>query len=181
MPTTKSLLREYFEQLAGLPCWNVKAEYGSWLSLNFGTPHLETREGNPDAKIGSLKRRAVFVTGEFRVWVEMGAWEILENGKRIYHSDQSRAYLRRAASRLDSQKISVVALLGDEKTTVFSFDQGSQLHVRSVETADADEGQWHVYCHGNCLTLLANWTLEYGPSKGTKRRQITANAAIYAA
>ena len=140
MPTTKFLLREYFGPLAGLPCWNVKAEYGSRLSFNFGTPHLETREGNPDAKISSLKRRAVFVTGEFRLWVEMGAWEILENGKRIYHSDQSRAYLRRAASQL-----------------------------------------WHVYCHENCLTLLANWTLEYGPSKRTKPREIMASAAIYAA
>lgn len=33
-----------FRPLYGLPCWNVRPGQGSFLTLEFGTPHLEIIE-----------------------------------------------------------------------------------------------------------------------------------------
>src|ERR1700730_15266743 len=51
-----------FKMLYGKPCWNVKPGYGSFLTLEFGKPHLqihEPRKPRPDASltVGSLLSR----------------------------------------------------------------------------------------------------------------------------
>ena len=129
----------------------------------------------------SLKRRRVFVVGEFLLWVEMGAWELFEGGKRLFHSEQPRSYLRRAAARLDSQQLSLVELTCNPVSTVFIFDHGSRLHVRPTEEAAPDEPLWHIYAQGKCLSLLSNGTLEHGASENRKPRHTIARATVYAA
>lgn len=181
MATAGALIREYFGPLRRLPCWHVTAEYGSWLSLRFGRPRLDVREGNPKAKSERLRRRNVFVEGDFLLWVEMGAWDLLENGKRSFHSEQPRSYLRRAAASLESQKIVGVELDANPTSTVLTFDFGSSLHIRPTDDAEPDEALWHLYSRKRCLTLLANGNLEHGLSANRKPRRATATALTYAA
>jgi hypothetical protein len=180
MTTANALVREYFGPLDGLPCWHVTAEYGSWLSFRFGQPHLDVREGAPESKTKRLKRRRVFVEGTFLLWVEMGAWEILEDGKRLFHSEQSRRYLRRAAAHLEAQKVQQVTLVANPISTVFSFDFGSELRIRPTEDAESDEPLWHLYTQKRCLSLLASGTLEHGLSANSKPRRIAARSTVYA-
>lgn len=158
----QELLGHYFSPLNELPCWNATAEYGSWIRLQFGAPHLNIREGNPASTISSMKRRAVFVAGDFELWIEMGAWEMFENGKRVFHSEQPRNQLRRAAGRLNGQKLLKVELVVHPMATVFSFDEGSQLKVCATTDAKPDEPLWHVYSASNFLSLLASGTCEHG-------------------
>ena len=181
MATTRALLREYFAPLATVPCWNATAEFGSWLSFRFGEPHLEIREGNPDSKLKSLRRRAVFVEGEFFLWVEMGAWQLFESGKLLFHSEQARKYLRRAAGHLDSQKLSRVELATDPTRTVFAFENGSELRVCPTMDSEPDEPLWHVYGAGKCLSLLADGTFEHGASQSQRPHRTTARAAVHVA
>ena len=177
MTNTSSLLSGYLKPLEGLPCWNATAEYGSWLSLSFGLPHLVVREGNPKSQVKSYRRRAVFVEGEFLLWVQTGAWEILAKGKRIFHSGQSRERLRVAAARLDSQKLLRIELNVDPLCTIFTFELGSQLHTFPDEASQSDETLWSMHALGNCLSLLANGTLEYGSDRSKKPRRTTVRAA----
>lgn len=179
MATTSSLFREYFGQLKGLPCWGASAEFGTWLSLNFGRPHIRVREGNPKAESERQRRRHVYVNGDFLLWFEMGEWEYFENGKRRFHSGQSRAYLRRAAARLQSQCVARVQLVAQPAEMVFDFDLGGQLRVRPTSDAEQDDPLWHLYAHDRCLTLLANGTLEHGASN-LKPAKIKAHPAVYA-
>jgi hypothetical protein len=145
MATPSSLLREYFSPLKGPLSWDATAELGTWLSLRFGQPRLTVREARPEAVSRLLRRRRVFLEGGFLLWIEMGQWELLEKGRRLFHSGQSRRSLRRAAARLEAQRISRVEITADPVGTVFSFDLGSQLHVRPTEDAEADEALWHLY------------------------------------
>src|SRR5215213_4517459 len=178
MATPSSLLREYFGPLQGLLSWHGTAEFGTWLSLSFGQPRLTVREGKPQAVSKLLRRRRIFVEGDFLLWIEMGAWELFEDGRRLFHSGQSRRSLRRAAARLEAQRITRVEITADPVGTVFSFDLGSQLHVRPTEDAEPDEGLWHLYSSDRCLSLLANGTLTHGPLTD-KPRSTAARAVIY--
>ena len=175
MVTADSIVRDYFKPLWQLPCWHVTAEYGTWLSFRFGEPHLSVREGNPEAKARSLQRRAVHVEGEFLLWVEMGAWTILEAGRRVYHSGQTRPSLRRAAARLDSQKIERVDVQAKPLATIFSFDEGSRLRVYPAKDCDPDDPLWHLYGRSRCLTLLANGSLQYGSEKREPRHILVSS------
>ena len=181
MTATSSLLRKYFEPLKNLPCWDVTAEYGSWLSLHFGQPHLKIRERDSESKLKSMRRRAVFVESEFLLWVEMGAWDLFDEGKRAFHSEQSRGYLRRAAARLDAQQISRVELMADTVSTVWTFDLGGQLIVRPTESAKPDEPLWHIYGKDRCLSLLANGVLEHGSLDRNCAYRTTVRDAVYVA
>lgn len=180
MASTRSLLREYFGPLANQPCWNASAAYGSWLSLNFGPPRLDVREGNPASSVQRLRRRSVLVKGEFLLWIDMGAWDLYEEGIRLFHSEQARACLRRAAGRLDAQKLVSVAVRTSPVRTIFTFDLGSQLHVRSSETAEPDEPLWHLYSHDNCLSLLAAGTLQHGAANASQPKQTSARSSAHA-
>jgi hypothetical protein len=182
MPGSQSVLREYFRPVAALPCWHVTAEYGSWLSLRFGSPHLEIREGIPEARLKAMRSRAVSIEGDFLLWIELGAWELLQDGKSAFHSEQTRSYLRRAAARLDGQKLTQVKISDGVPETVFTFDFGSTLVVHPTHAAESADPLWHLYSDSRCLSLLASGELEYGPTRrAASRKAIHAGNISYAA
>ena len=39
-----SIINDIFQPLYGKPCWQVKQGYGSFLTFEFGEPHLHIRE-----------------------------------------------------------------------------------------------------------------------------------------
>jgi hypothetical protein len=177
--STTSLFRDYFGQLEGLPCWETSTEFGTWISLRFGNPTIRIREGNPDGETERQRRRRVYVEGEFLLWFEMGQWEFFENNKLKFHSGQSRAYLRRAANRLQSQCLASVEFLPDNTESKFEFDLGARLIVRPTADAEDDDSMWHLYTRDRCLTMLANGTLEHGPSRAKRRSRLKAKLASY--
>jgi hypothetical protein len=177
---TLSLFVDYFGQMSGLPCWDSSSEFGTWLSLRFGQPKVKVREGNPAGETERQRRRSVFVDGDFLLWFEMGKWEYFENGKRMYHSGQSRGYLRRVAVRLQSQCLSAVEVLELPSTVRFYFDMGGCVVVRATDDAEPDDPLWHIYAFERCLTLRANGTLEHGPSRNKKRSKVKAKICSYA-
>jgi hypothetical protein len=64
------IFHRVFREIYGKPCWNVRPGYGSFLTLEFGKPHLDVREPAAASKDDSLRvqrllaRRSVFVHGE---------------------------------------------------------------------------------------------------------------------
>jgi hypothetical protein len=177
--TTRSLFSDYFGAMGGLPCWGASSEFGTWLSLRYGQPKVKIREGNPAGKTERQRRRRVMIDGDFLLWFEMGEWEYFEHGKRKYHSGQSRAYLRRVALRLQSQCVSSVTVLELPSIVRFEFDLGGSLLVRAEKDAEPDDPLWHIYAFDRCLTLLADGTLEHGPSNEKKRRKLRLKLCTY--
>ena len=146
-------IEAHFQPLIDLPCWNVKPGFGTFLTLEFGEPHLEiqeprpAREGAPEHVRRSLSRRQVSVRGEFHLWIYCCRWSVITNGELIgdcaLESDTKEA-IHRAAEELDGQKLVGVT----SGTSVFYFDLGSRL-----ETAPYDDQkeQWLLYQPGGMV------------------------------
>ncbi len=179
MTYTQSLFTDYFGQLAGRPCWEATAEFGTWLSLSFGKPHVRIHEGNPDSQSEHQRRRQAYIQGDFLLWFEMGEWEYFEDDKRKFHARQSRAQLRRAAARLQSQCLCGVQLVALPAEMVFDFDLGGRLRVRPSPKAEPDDPLWHLYAYERCLTFLASGTLVHGASSSRKLGRIKARLCPY--
>ena len=134
-------------RLYGKPCWGVNPGFGSFLTLEFGKPHLEVREPVVPKKGASAKvwkglaPRGVHVHGEWHLWVYCCDWEVFSGHKRI--GDRStKAKIRRAAEFLNGQKLTRFSTSPRKVSCVFEFDLGATLKTRPY---DNESEQWLLY------------------------------------
>ena len=164
-----------FEKLYGKPCWGVWKGVGSFLTFNFGKPHLEIREPIiADAKASkkvreSLARRNAVVEGDWRLWIYCCSWEVLSNGKRVAHSESSDGRIKRAALLLDGQKLTRFSMVPRGLHCTFDFDLGGALETRPYGRTHE---QWLLYePTGKVLTLRADKRYSHHPSNRADSRK----------
>jgi hypothetical protein len=154
----RPVFEKAFSQLQGKPCWGVKKGYGSFLTFEFGKPHLKIREpmtASPEASPrvkASLALRTVTVRGDWHLWIYCCKWEIHYKGKRLAHSESPDARIGLAAKCLDGQKLVRFALLRGTRCT-FQFDLGGVLKTRPYDTWSE---QWLFYGPARVLVLRAD-------------------------
>jgi len=140
-------IESVFKRIYGKPCWGVKPGFGSFLTLEFGKPHLEVREPIVANKAASpkvreeLARRGVYVHGEWHLWIYCCDWEVLSGSKRIGDSSAKRK-IRCAAEFLDGQELTRFSISPRKVSCVFEFDLGATLKTRPF---DNESEQWFLY------------------------------------
>lgn len=140
-------------QLIGTPCWGVRHDQGAFVTLEFGTPRLDIRDGNPHAALPSQRRRKISVRGEWRLWLYACNWTYEESGELIAHNDSSAAGIAHALDRLDSQKLTRIHTSATTGATSFLFEASSRLSAQPLEP---EEPLWHLYMPaGEVLSVRA--------------------------
>ena len=161
-----------FAPLFGKPCWRVQRGYGSFLTFEFGEPHLEIHEPravgakySPRVRKG-LARRRVFVHGDWHLWIYCCDWIVTVRGECVGESS-TRERMDRAAAALDGQAINRVTLDTGTGHWSFDFDLGGRLETRPcAETGSGDE-QWRLYEPSGCvLTVRGNGSFSHAPGDG---------------
>ena len=164
------IIQGLFQALYGQPCWHVRQGYGSFLTLEFGQPHLEIIEPRQVSNKISKKikklfvRRQIYVHGDWHLWVYICDWRILTNGKELANQDSKRRKIRQATAELDGQILTRVKVKRSLKT-IFDFDLGGRIEVWP-NTADYDEDVdlWLLYeWQGNVFVLRADGQYRYSP------------------
>ena len=160
-----------FAPLRGLPCWQVKRGYGSFITLEFGEPHLEIREPKvpapewPPKVRESVASRKVTVRGEWHLWVYCCSWSILDDGKLIGTSEDNHAAIDSAISRLDGQALAMFSA-DSSAGSEFAFDLGGRL---STSPYDTDSEQWMLFQpDGHVLSFRADSSYSYSSSTTKK-------------
>ena len=162
------LIRDRFAPLSGLPCWDVRQGYGSFVTMNFGQPHLDVTEPAPKAKSRALRRRRVTVSGEHHLWIEQCEWRIIEFEKEIAMSESDATDISRALARLDSQLLKEITIEPARGTCCFKFEYDMAFNMcRHAEFEPADP-IWHLYSPGSVISYIASGRIEYG--SGTETR-----------
>lgn len=144
---TSSPIERVLRKLYGRPCWRATQGYASFLTLEFGKPHLEVHEptvatGCVSAKVRkNLARRRVFIHGEWHLWIYRCDWEVFSGAKRVGDSRTS-ARISRAAKFLDGQKLISLSISPRKVQCVFKFDLGGTLKTRPL---DEDGEQWKLF------------------------------------
>jgi len=166
-----ALLRRFFEPILGLPCWNVERGWGSFLTFEFGRPHLVVREPSSDLSTISSKkvrelyqRRTVHVRGQWHLWIYCCNWTVYDR-TRIVGDSSSPRRIDRAAKLLNGQKLLSVALAPRGARTEFIFDLGGVLQTAPY---DRRSEQWYLYePSGSVLTLRADRRYSYQRATST--------------
>lgn len=69
------MIKSIIEKIYNLPCWSVKQGHGSFLTFEFGEPHLKIVEPRPAEGITCQKvrrdfsNRKVIVHGDWHLWI----------------------------------------------------------------------------------------------------------------
>ena len=162
-----SPFEQVFGRIYGKPCWGAKIGYGSFLTLEFGNPHLEvrppisTRITFPAKVRQNLAHRRVYVHGQWHLWIYCCDWEVLANGKHIGDSSTKRS-AQRAAAFLDGLKLIKCVISPKTGRTLFKFEAGTSLRTRPF---DADSEQWLLYEPSKkVLVVRAGGEYQYGRS-----------------
>lgn len=148
-----SIVDDIFNPILGKPAWNVQYGIGSFLTFEFGDPHLvirEPREAKPGASRSvqrHLARRWIRVRGAWHLWIEHGEWRAYNLGKIIGDSNSSKRILKKIASQFDGQAL-VRASVSEQADTCFEFDLGGILEVfpgtPDVELPEMND-QWSLF------------------------------------
>ena len=154
-----------FSPVFGRPCWNVRPGYGSFITMEFGEPHLEIREPKQASHSVSsrvselLARRTVTVHGEWHLWIYCCEWSIFNSGRLIGSSEDPSSF-ESATQFLDGQALTSTAT--ESSTTTFTFDLGGTLTTKPF---DEKSEQWMFFQpDGFILTLRADGMYCFAPS-----------------
>jgi hypothetical protein len=154
-----------FSRLVGKPCWEVKRGFGSFLTIEFGEPHLEVREPRESTseskKVRDLmSRRTVHVRGEWHLWIYCCHWAVFDGSGKLVGDASSKKAIDRAAKYLNGQALVAGALVPRGMRTVLEFDLGATLETKPYNRTDE---QWMLYePEGKLLTVRADKRYSYG-------------------
>lgn len=158
--------------LSGLPCWDVRCGYGSFVTFNFGQPHLDVREPSPKSKSSHFHRRRVTVCGDHDLWIEQCEWRITEGEEEIAESESDRATMSVAFARLDGQYLKEVHVDPINGVCCFRFEYDMSFNMRRYPEFDPEDAVWHLYSPGSVISYIASGRIEYGGDNETKPKSI---------
>ncbi len=152
------MIESIVEQIYHQPCWLLQQGHGSFLTFEFGQPHLEIREPKPP----KLANRRVTVHGDWHLWIYCCSWDLHLNDKIAAHSESSRSRIKRALEQLEGQKIVKVEIDDMTSDTVFHFDLGGLLKTRMYDNGLHE--LWMLYGpKGNVLSVRNDGKYSYQP------------------
>lgn len=157
------MIEDIFSPIYGKPCWHFQQGYGSFLTLEFGEPHLHIREPRQASEQASEKvrkiaaLRSVYVRGDWHLWVYLCDWRIFSHEQLIADNNSKRRVIKQATAELDGQalvRVTVSKLL----ISVFEFDLGGRLEtIPNIEAHESTSDLWLLYePSGDVFTLRAD-------------------------
>lgn len=140
-------LGDAFGPIIGSPAWLVRRGHGSFLTLEFGEPHLKIREPkvappeitNEQART-ALQRRLVIPRGDWHLWIYCCHWRVLSTNTEVAWSESPDAEIDKAARILDGRHLVSVEVDPSKGTSVFKFEQGA--HLQTWPYGKGADEQW---------------------------------------
>lgn len=128
-------IKSLFRPLLGQIAWSARRGYGTFISLQFGKPHLEVREPRPRKSGRSkrvndlLARRNAGPRGQWDVWIAWAYWEIkTKNGSCKYDYEEDLK-VDQVLAGIDGQKLIGVDFNNNRLSLTLKFDQGGRIKI----------------------------------------------------
>lgn len=141
-----------FTPLVGELAWHVRRGVGTFLTMEFGAPHLRTREpiGPRDISeprvVRRLKNRLVHIVGDWHLWIQHAEWKLRTSHGQLNSNDDIGTTADAVLSDLDGQKLIAAKTLADGTRWHLMFDLGGELEIWPASyESDASDELWGLY------------------------------------
>lgn len=148
------------------PSWNVHHGYGSFITFEFGKPHLKVNKFSDQARkrAPSLRKRTAYVRGDWHLWIYCCAWVYRESETVISRWNSSDKRIDQACARLNGQILKLIEIDTKKARTVFRFDLGGELTTSSYD--DELLEHWMLYCpNGKVFTFRSDGCFSHQSGK----------------
>ena len=153
--TGNDIIRSAFDPVAGLPCWQVLGEFGTYLTFHFGIPKVHVTEPTEAIR----HRRLAGVDGQCELCLATYQWVAFQDGERVAQSESPRDVIRKVAATFQGQKLTALTVRTKPAGGEFVFDLGGRLAYRCETLTSKRFGP-----SARALTLiLMTWTLSRLP------------------
>jgi len=132
-----------FIALIGQLVWQVRRGVGTFLTMEFGQPHLSVREpieprhSTAPRVRRDLRRRRVSLAGDWHLWIQHADWKIDAANASLRSDDEPDAGRDEVLRDLDGQKLLSAEVDPAGKWTL-RFDLGATVEIWPARY-DADE------------------------------------------
>ena len=151
-------LTAVFFPIIGQLVWSPQAGFGTFLTLEFGEPHIVIREPISPSQETSpnvqriLTRRRVSIVGQWHLWLQHCQWEITTRNNQISSTQLHERAVASCLEELSGQRlIGVKGEFGSPLEFRLVFDLGGELHV--VPAGEASDEQWTLFVRGSRLAV----------------------------
>jgi hypothetical protein len=165
------MISDIIEKIYNTPCWSVKQGHGSFLTFEFGQPHLKVREPSSENRVKKSNYRKITLHGEWHLWIYCCSWKIYLSNELVAWSESSRIKVKNALEYIDGQKITNVEINSDTADTVFYFDLGGVLKTKGY--SDDLYEQWLLFePQGNVLSVRNDGKYCYQPQDSPEEQEV---------
>jgi hypothetical protein len=152
-------IKELLQQLVGELVWSVKRGHGTFLTMEFGAPHLVVREpikskSTMPRVVRQLAHRQVFIVGDLSLFIQDSRWSISTKDQTV-DLDSSETEVRELLRDLDGQRVSAVSFA--EAETTLEFDLGITVRLgKSIFPTEPKSNLWSLGRFGSSSLSLLN-------------------------
>jgi hypothetical protein len=164
-------LTDLLEPLIGKFVWSVRRGMGTFLTMEFGTPHLSIREpivGNPshtERVLRNLRRRRVHVVGDWHFWIQYADWKLSTADGVLESKSSVGTPLEECLVDLEGQHLLQVESGSDPNSCIFNFDRDGVLEIRP--SAEVPDTQWSLHSwEGDIASYGADGQITFDKSHG---------------
>jgi hypothetical protein len=124
-----------FAPLIGALTWHVRRGVGTFLTMEFGAPHLSVREPieprhtTSPKGIRRLKQRVVHIVGDWHLWIQHADWRLTTAHAKLTSDDEIGTPLDDALADLDGQKLLSAEVAAERNRWTLTFDLGGSLEI----------------------------------------------------
>ena len=149
-------LEQVTSTIIGKITWLPRMSFGTFVTFEFGTPLLVTREPitKPDVH-PRLAQRRVTVQGEQHLWIQADHWRLKTRDWTASSNDERLSVWQKLETLAGSRLISLEAT---PNGSILKFEYGEALMLQP--SPDALQTQWSIYWHtGGSASWLSGGTL----------------------
>jgi hypothetical protein len=157
--TPSQQTQDLFRPLVGQLVWNVRRGHGSFVTLEFGQPHISVREPitpSPDSSARvqhDLKRRRVFIAGDWHLFLQYCDWKISVSGGSL-DSQCTSSSPDECLLDLDGQRLVSVESGFLPHSWKFRFDLGGILDVWPSAQNESSADLWSLHEWDGDITAM---------------------------
>jgi hypothetical protein len=144
-------LKAVFQPLIGKLVWSVRRGHGTFLTMEFGEPHLDVVEptethANASEEIKRHStRRHVDLCGDWHFWLQHCHWLVTTLYCKAGSEDFGEEMLTAALQELDGQRLVSVERGEIPSSAILKFDMGGQIVIWPAGYAEPDDDQWSLH------------------------------------
>jgi hypothetical protein len=168
-------IEDFFVPFIDQVVWQVRRGHGSFLTMEFGAPHLAVREpivpsaGTSGKVRRNLLRRHVDITGDWHFWVQYSNWTVSTSNGVLTSCDARGSPSDECLADLDGQRLVSVEAHAQARSSMFKFDLGASLEMSP--SAEIPDDQWSVYSwDGDIVSCRADGTLVFDKADLEQRK-----------